>query len=133
MTGAPQRDNERRALLAALTLLLDNLSEVVHVAITGADGRKIADLLWPPPLRQAPETPPEPARADDDRDCRADILAVLREAGRRLTTNQILAELERRSWLWGEGTVKRHLAGLMSDGELTNDSRARPPGYAQAT
>ncbi len=124
-------ERERQALLAALTLLLDGLAETVHVTVAGTDGRRLADFLLPPSSQ--PVLPvPEPPHADDDRDCRADILTVLREAGRRLTADQILAELERRQWLWGERTVKGHLGDMVADGTLDNSTGARPRGYRPA-
>lgn len=67
-----------------------------------------------------------------DRRCTDDVLLILREAGRRLTTSEILAELERRNLLWGERTVKGVLAELVDQGTLTNDQRARPRGYSPA-
>ncbi len=124
MSSAPSPD--RAAALAALAAILDQLSEPA-VVIVQTRGVQLASLRIDPP----PTPPPQP-RDDDDRDCRSDVLAVLRAAGRRLTTSQILTELERRNWLWGEGTVKRHLAALVAEGTLTSDTGARPPGYCPA-
>ncbi len=130
--SAPEPTN-REAVLAALRSLLDGARR--PLVITVQDGAApVAVLHLPPPTTSPEPTPTKPqARPDDERDCRDDILATLTEAGRRLTTNQILTEMERRGWLWGEATVRRHLAGMVSDGALTNDSRARPPGYTLAT
>lgn len=61
--------------------------------------------------------------------CAEDILTVVREAGHRMTTSQIMDELERRNMLWGERTVKGALAVLVQEGKLTNDQNARPRGY----
>ncbi|MCI0462118.1 MAG: hypothetical protein L0Z62_34635 [Gemmataceae bacterium] len=98
----------------------------VRLRITLDDGEALS-LPVPAPW-QAPA--PQPAlRDDDERDCRADILTVLAEAGRRLTTSQILSELAQRQWHHGERTVAGHLADLVEEGALTNDRRARPPGY----
>lgn len=122
---------ERAAALAALNALLDSVLEPVVIIVKDRKG-ELATLRVDPPATAVP-SPATLPRDDDERDCRADILEALRAAGRRLTTNQLLSEMERRNCLWGETTVKRHLAGMMSDGVLSNDSRARPPGYAPGT
>jgi hypothetical protein len=67
--------------------------------------------------------------ADSLSHCKRDITRVLYETGHCLTTRPILQALEARSLLWGESTVKRALAEMVRDGELTNRSDVRPRGY----
>src|SRR5262249_36484417 len=49
-------------------------------------------------------------------DCARDIVRVLREAGRPLTTLEILEQLVNRQLRWGESTVRSALAGLTDHG-----------------
>ncbi len=129
--SAPEPSN-REAVLAALRSLLDGARR--PLVITIEDGAAPVAVLHLPP----PTSSPEPAQArpqtrpDDERDCRDDILTILREAGRRLTTAQILTDITRRNWPHGESTVKRYLADMMSDGWLDNEPKERPPGYGLA-
>ncbi len=126
-------DRDREAALAALHALLGTLSEPATVSVQTSRGMLASIVVFPPrPVLPPPPPSPPQARPDDERDCRADIIAVLAEAGRRLTTTQILAELNRRDWHHGERTVSGYLADMVEDGALTNDRRARPPGYAPA-
>lgn len=62
-------------------------------------------------------------------ECAADIMAVLHGLGKRLTTNEILTELQARGRLHGESTVKVTLARMVRDGELHNNKYDRPRGY----
>ncbi|MCC6421693.1 MAG: hypothetical protein IT429_26030 [Gemmataceae bacterium] len=121
------RPSDRDAALRNLYALLGSLQGQFTVSVHTQDGAS-ATYLIPPPCH--PSQPPPPPRDDGERDCRADILAVLTEAGRRLTTTQILGELERRDWHHGERTVKGHLARMVAAGALDNSPHARPPGYA---
>ncbi len=124
-------ESNRDAVLAALLALLDTARR--PLIITVSDGAAAVASFNLPPITAPDHQAPKPAsRPDDNRDLRADILAVLREAGRRLTTAQILAELARRQWHHGESTIKRHLAEMMDDGFIDNDPKERPPGYAPA-
>jgi hypothetical protein len=61
--------------------------------------------------------------------CEEDIVAVLRAAGHRLTTMQILEALDRQGMPHGESTVKAHLAGMVRRGVLDKDPDANPHGY----
>lgn len=61
--------------------------------------------------------------------CLRDILAVLRTAGRRLTTNRILEELEKAGYEWSESTVRHTLATAVASELLTNDQQSDPRGY----
>jgi hypothetical protein len=119
--SAPNPD--RAVAMATLLHLLESLTDTAIVSVQTARGQ-LASITFPPP-------PPAPRR-EDDRDCRADILTVLSESGRRFTTNQILTELDRRGWAYGERTVKVHLADMVVDGDVTKDPRAHPPGYGAA-
>lgn len=58
-----------------------------------------------------------------------DIVAVLRKAGRRLTTARILSALEEAGLPASEGMLKQTLAAMRRHGLLTNDRNADPPGY----
>ncbi len=61
--------------------------------------------------------------------CIADILDVLRQANRPLTTTRILDELSRAGKEWSERHVNSMLASMIRDGTLVNDPAARPRGY----
>ena len=74
------------------------------------------------------EQPPLTSRAML-RQAQLDIIGVIREAGRRLTTTQILDALANRGLQPSEGGTKTTLAELVRFGELTNSRAARPPGY----
>ena len=67
--------------------------------------------------------------ADTLSQCKRDITRVLYETNHRLTTRPILQGLQARNLIWGESTVKRALAEMVRDGELTNRSDVRPRGY----
>jgi hypothetical protein len=67
--------------------------------------------------------------ADSLSQCKRDITRVLYETRHRLTTRLILQGLQDRKLIWGESTVKRALAEMVRDGELTNRSDVRPRGY----
>ncbi len=122
-------ESNRDAVLAALLALLDTARRPLTVIVQ--DGTSTVASFNLPPATTSDQTPkPENRfRPDDNRDLRADILAVLHEAGRRLTTAQILAELGRRQWHHGERTVRGYLGEMVTDGYLDNDPKDRPPGY----
>jgi hypothetical protein len=122
--SAPQNPDRANAL-ATLLHLLEAVTQPVRVTVRGERGHLLSVTIPPP----APAPRPLP---DDERDCQADILAVLREAGRRMTTNQILSELSRRGWVHGDSTVKSYLSEMVTDGDVSKDPRAHPPGYAPA-
>jgi hypothetical protein len=61
--------------------------------------------------------------------CKQDIIRVLQAKNHRLTTAKVLQELLARDLLWGESTVKRALAKMVRDNELTNRTDVRPRGY----
>lgn len=92
-----------------------------EIKITLNDGRKIV-LPYVQPCSSVPIHP-------DSESCEADIREILEDAGQRLTTMQILAALDRAGKLWGESTVKRKLAEMVRDGQLTNEKERRPRGY----
>lgn len=73
--------------------------------------------------------PPGMESADDLSGCKQDITRVLHEKQSRLTTSKILQELRAHDLYWGESTVKRSLADMVREGELTNRSGVRPRGY----
>lgn len=81
-----------------------------------------------------PMPPAGDAKGDVEplRGCAADILTVLRAAGRRMTTMDILAELDRSGMEWSDRTVKGCLAELVDAGTIDNDQKARPRGYGVA-
>jgi hypothetical protein len=67
--------------------------------------------------------------ADTLSQCKREITRVVYETNHRLTTRPILRGLQARNLIWGESTVKRALAEMVRDGELTNRSDVRPRGY----
>jgi hypothetical protein len=72
---------------------------------------------------------PAGAGRDELTHCKQDITGVLQAVNRRLTTSGILGELTARQIYWGESTVKRALAEMVRDGQLTNRGDVRPRGY----
>jgi hypothetical protein len=94
----------------------------LEVRVSLADGRRV---VYPVP-------PPEAlalGRQQLPQGCRADICAVLREAGKRLTTSEILTALDKSNRVWGESTVKTNLADMVEDRLITNRQDVRPRGY----
>lgn len=78
-------------------------------------------------------TAAEPGQPDpDDQTCRDAILLTLREAGRRLTTSQLLTAMEAAGRVYGESHVKATLASLVRSGELDNRTDTVPRGYGFA-
>ncbi len=100
--------------------------KLIQLVYTTAEGHPVDAV-------QLPVQPGEVRPPEDDDDGqptpREAILQILREAGQRLTKRQILAECERRDWLYGESTLRHQLTDMVREGVLTNDSRADPPGY----
>ena len=76
---------------------------------------------------------PSPKGLVDDGDflshCKQDIKSLLRETNRRMVTHLILGAFQARGVVWGESTVKRALAEMVTLGELTNRHDVRPRGY----
>jgi hypothetical protein len=62
-------------------------------------------------------------------DCAADCLVVIRQAGRRLKTNEVIQALIRAGKTHGKSTVKNTLALLTRNGQLKNNRGRRAPGY----
>jgi hypothetical protein len=58
-----------------------------------------------------------------------EIIETLREKGRRLTTTELIAEMETRGLNPSESTVKKRLAELVKDKALDKDPNAKPRGY----
>ncbi len=73
---------------------------------------------------------PAPQAKEDSAGCREDILAVLQDAGLRLTSPQILAELRGRGRPWSVSAVRGHLAELVKAYVVTNETSAKPRGYS---
>jgi hypothetical protein len=117
--SAPPPNSDRAAALQTLLHLLESVTKTVRVTVRSDSGHLLSVTI-----------PPATPKADpSDRDCRQDILAVLREAGYRMTTTEILTELDRRKWLWGERTVKGYLSEMVIDGDLDKSAKVHPPGY----
>jgi hypothetical protein len=58
-----------------------------------------------------------------------EIIDIIREAGRRLTGEQVLTELDRKRGSASPGTTKNYLASLVRQKRLTNRRDVDPPGY----
>jgi hypothetical protein len=82
----------------------------------------------------APEHPPGVPGRETIAQCGQDILRVLREVGRPLTTLEILEELVHRHLSWRESTVSHTLADLVAEGLVqdTNGHGPRRHGLAKA-
>src|SRR4051794_23023835 len=63
---------------------------------------------------RAPALPPPPPREDDGKACRADVLAVLKEAGKPLTSHQVCDALAGKGW--DGSTVIKNLVAMRADG-----------------
>ena len=63
------------------------------------------------------------------RNQRDDIIEILRDAGHRMTGEEILAALEIRNGTASSGTIKIYLASMVGCGSLTNRKDVEPPGY----
>jgi Fe2+ or Zn2+ uptake regulation protein len=59
-----------------------------------------------------------------------DILLVLRQAGRRLTGEEVIRRLEEDNRPWGESSVRHALAAMVAAGLLDNRRGCRPRGYS---
>ena len=71
----------------------------------------------------------EAARMNDLSRCKQAITKVLHDVKHRLTTTKILEELQARDLIWGDSTVKRALAEMVREHELTSRKAPRPRGY----
>jgi hypothetical protein len=109
---------------AKLAELLDLLVPLAVAADGGLVRQVVAGPLaariqvWP-----AGAYPPEPNRPSRRRSqtvCEADLLAVLRAAGRRLTKPEIDRRLETRGRAHGDSTIQHALARLVRAGLLVN-------------
>lgn len=109
--------SDRKAALAALAQILEAQADRLTLVVI-RNGEEFARFAL------APAAPPGTGDA-----CKDAILAVLREAGHRLTTDGILERLARDGQSWGESTVKIKLAEMVEDDVLDNDARAKPRGY----
>src|SRR5262245_20521385 len=104
----------RGAVLAALQFLLDSLHERATVTVRIRDG----------PLSRFVVPPPEPDRTDGGgASCREALLDVLRDAGHRLTTEQIVLGLEQIGSLASQRTVERCLAQLRREHLVNNNQK----------
>ena len=89
-------------------------------------------LLIPLPSGQpAPLVQAEGERGRPISQIRLDILTVLREAGKPLTTTRLLEAMALRKppMEWSERSVSEHLARMVEDGTLENPDGARPRSY----
>jgi hypothetical protein len=111
---------------------LAELAEVPTLRVADADGG-VACLIqvWKVPGRM-PTAAGERRQASGGRaECRADILAVIRTAGRAMTHKQLVRALRDASRPHGPGTVMKALAELTRSGELVNPKDKR--GYRLAS
>lgn len=60
---------------------------------------------------------------------RLDILAILEELHKPLTTTQLLAEMSKRRMEWSQRAVSEHLAEMVRDDTLENPEGVKPRGY----
>jgi hypothetical protein len=118
--GGPARSGARAAAFARAVAALERLGDEL-VAITGFC-RSGYSQTFTLPLAV-------PTRAPPTEGCGGDILAVLRDAGCRLTLSQIEGAFARLGKEWSDRTLKRHLADLLAAGWVDNDPNGDPPGY----
>jgi hypothetical protein len=111
-----------RTLHAAQHRALEGHCRMVCLTIWFAD-RSCMQVSLPP------QAPAEARQAEGISACKQDITRVLHENGIRLTGSKILEELAARNLHWGDSTVKRALAQMRRDGELTYRTGVSPRGY----
>lgn len=119
-------EEKARELLAALA---DLPGEVSALRVAEAEG-KLACLIqvWPAAEVMPVASAERRRRASGAREeCRRDILAAVRSAGRPLTRKQVLRALREAGTPHGAGTVGKALADLTAAGELVNPRDKR--GY----
>ena len=122
MATEPRAVVERLAqeLLTALASLPDG-KKSVRVAHAG-EGLACLVLVWradsrmPTALSEGPRSRKSGAREQ----CRSDVLAAVRDAGRPLTRKEVIRALKTAKLRHGVGTVAKALAELTSAGELVN-------------
>jgi hypothetical protein len=78
-----------------------------------------------------PSPKPMPREEQDTRPWVADgrIRATLEAVGHRLTTTELLAEMSKIHPLVSESAAKKRLAVMVRERRLTNNEKAKPPGY----
>jgi hypothetical protein len=69
--------------------------------------------------------PASPVERESDRQ----IIETLRAVGHRLTTTELIDEMAQRGLNPSDSTVKKRLAAMVKNGQLTNDPKAKPRGY----
>jgi hypothetical protein len=75
-----------------------------------------ADSRMPTALSEGPKTRKSGAREQ----CRSDVVAAVREAGRPLTRKEVVRTLKTSKCRHGAGTIAKALAELTSAGDLVN-------------
>jgi hypothetical protein len=120
---------DRAAVAAAARELLRLLGDSpgpVAVRVTEADGR-LACLVTVWEVGAVMPTAAGQRRRGERAECKRDILAAVREAGRPLTRKQLVRVLRAGGTGHGPGTVAKALADLTAAGELVNRKDKR--GY----
>jgi hypothetical protein len=88
-----------------------------HVTITDHVTGARTEIDVPPGAHAEPES------------CAANVLAVVSEAKKKLTTSEVLTALEAAGMPWAESTVKGALAQMVRDGTLVNRCNGQGRGY----
>lgn len=111
--------------------MLAELADLPALRVADAD-RGVACLIqvWRVPGKM-PTADDERKQAGGRAGCRADILTVIRHAGRALTHKQLVRALREAGTPHGPGTVMKALAELTRAGELVNPKDKR--GYRLAS
>ncbi len=117
-----------------------NAEEIAELCAAEAACRPLIELLW----RRAKTRPSDPDEWSADvgtpeggvlrrrpklRPHQQEIIDAIRDAGNRLTTDEILAVLEKKGTHRSEGTTKNTLAALVQFGPLTNKTDEYGRGY----
>lgn len=125
--GSAPQDGSRRAALLALLAELVRDGEPLRVLMEERGHRLRLSVGPVPGAAAAPAAAPASAELSP---CEEDILRVLAEAGRRLTTGAVLSALQEAGRLHGDSTVIHALADLCRrKGRLTNRKDGRGRGY----
>jgi hypothetical protein len=91
-------------------------------------GRKLPQILVDH-LKERAARKPSPPPAASNWEADDQIIQTLRKAGERLTTAQLHYAMEELGFEASLSTIKLRLAAMVRNKTLTNDPRAKPPGY----
>ncbi len=116
-----RRARAQLAILQSIASLLEKQDGATSIVVS-VEGHQIAHF----------ELPASRLALDDP--CQEAIHAVLRDAAKRLTTDQIIAAMEKRHQdtgcrVFSDSWVKEKLSEMIDSGAVDNDQKSKPKGY----